>query len=114
MIKRSGKSEILHNVVEHNGMLYLAGIVADDTALDMAGQARQVFGKIDGLLKSHGSSRDRVLSALIFITDMQHKPAMNKAWQEWLSPAHLPTRATIGINDLGPRVLIEVIVTAAK
>jgi len=114
MIKRSGQSEILHDVVEHNGVLYLAGVVADDTSLDMAGQARQVFAEIDRLLTAHGSSRERLLSALIFITDMQHKPAMNKAWQEWLSPAHLPARATIGINDLGPGVLIEVVVTAAK
>lgn len=114
MIKRSGKSEILHDVVEHNGVLYLAGVVAENTSLDMAGQARQVFGQIDQLLTANGSSRERLLSALIFITDMKHKPDMNKAWKEWLAPAHLPTRATIGINDLGPGVLIEVVVTAAK
>jgi enamine deaminase RidA (YjgF/YER057c/UK114 family) len=38
---------------------------------------------------------------------------MNKVWKEWLATPHLPTRATIGVNDLGERVLLEVVVTAA-
>ncbi len=113
MIKRSGSSEILHDVVEHNGVLNLAGVVAEDLSLGMAGQARQVFEEIDRLLATHGSDRDHLLSALIFITDMKLKPEMNKAWKAWLKPSHLPSRATIGINDLGPGVLIEVVVTAA-
>jgi enamine deaminase RidA (YjgF/YER057c/UK114 family) len=113
VIKRSGGSEILHDVVAHNGVLNLAGVVADDLSQGMAGQAKQVFEQIDGLLQAHGSDRNHLLSALIFITDMKLKPEMNKAWQAWLKKEHLPTRATIGINDLGPKVLIEVVVTAA-
>jgi hypothetical protein len=39
MIKRSGEYEgLLHEVVEYNGVLYLAGVLADDLTLDMAGQ----------------------------------------------------------------------------
>ncbi|MEJ0071591.1 MAG: Rid family hydrolase [Pseudomonadota bacterium] len=45
---------------------------------------------------------------------MKDKPAMNAVWKEWLAPANLPTRATIGVNDLEPNVRLEVIVTAAK
>jgi enamine deaminase RidA (YjgF/YER057c/UK114 family) len=113
VIKRTGNSEILHDVVEYKGVLNLAGVVAEDLSQDMAGQARQVFEEIDRLLAAHGSDRDHLLSALIFITDMKLKPDMNKAWKGWLKKDHLPTRATIGINDLGPGVLIEVVVTAA-
>lgn len=113
VVKRSGSSEILHDVVEHKGVLNLAGIVAEDLSQGMAGQAKQVFQQIDKLLQAHGSDRNHLLSALIFITDMKLKPDMNKAWQAWLKKEHLPTRATIGINDLGPKVLIEVVVTAA-
>lgn len=115
MIKRTGNhGNILHEVVEHNGTLYLAGTVTEDKSLDMTGQAKSVFGQIDALLKAHGSSKDKLLTALIFVTDMKQKPAMNKVWLEWLSPAHLPTRATIGVSDLEPGILIEVVVTAAK
>ncbi len=42
------------------------------------------------------------------------KEDMNGVWTSWLSPEHLPARATIGVADLGPRVLIEVVVAARQ
>ncbi len=113
VIKRSGDYEILHEVVEHNGVLHFAGITTEDTSLDMAGQMRDVAAQIDRLLAAHGSHRDRLISALIFITDMRLKPEMNKVWSSWLAREHMPTRATIGVKDLGEGVLIEIVVTAA-
>ena len=113
-IKRSGNYEVLHEVVEHGDMVYLAGLVSDDLKLDMAGQTRDVLNQLDVLLKKHGSSRQRVLTALIFITDMSLKPAMNQVWKEFFPQAALPTRATIGVKDLGEGVLLEVVFTAAK
>ncbi len=115
MIKRTGNhNDILHEIVEHNGTLYLAGVVTEDKTLDMTGQAKSVFGQIDALLKEHGSSKDKLLTALILITDMTDKPAMNVVWKSWLAPKNLPTRATIGVSDLEPNIRIEVVVTAAK
>ena len=76
VVKRSGSSEILHDVVEHKGVLNLAGVVAEDLSQGMAGQAKQVFEQIDELLKAHGSDRNHLLSALIFITDMKLNDAM--------------------------------------
>lgn len=114
MIKRSNHYELLHEIVEYNGILYFSGVIAEDLSLDMAGQAKQVFDQIDQLLADHGSSRDRLLTALIFVTDMKQKPAMNKVWKEWLTPSAMPTRATIGVSDLEKDILIEVVVTAAK
>jgi len=115
MIKRHSEiNGILHEVVEHNGTLYLAGVVTEDSTLDMTGQARSVFKQIDALLKANGSSKDKLLTALIFITNMAEKPAMNVVWKEWLAPANLPTRATIGVSDLEKNIKIEVVVTAAK
>src|SRR3546814_11764739 len=67
---------------------------------DMAGQTRSVLAQLDELLAAHGSGRDHLLSALIFVTDMKAKAEMNKVWKAWLSPAQLPTRATIGGSDL--------------
>lgn len=114
-IKRTGNhNNILHEVVEHNGTLYLAGVVAEDLSADMAGQARSVFRQIDQLLIANGSNKTQLLTALIFVTNMKDKPAMNVAWKEWLAPTHLPTRATIGVSDLEPNVRLEVVVTAAK
>lgn len=114
MIKRTGDYELLHEVVEHNGILHFAGIITEDKALDMEGQTRSVFQQLEQLLAAHGSSKERVLTALVFVTDMKNKPAMNKVWKEWFGGKHMPTRATIGVSDLEKDILIEVVFTAAK
>jgi len=114
MIKRSDPhGDVLHEVVENDGILYFAGITGEDKGQDMAGQTRSVLAQADQLLAAHGSDRNHLLTALIFITDMKLKPEMNKLWKEWLTPAQLPTRATIGSSDLDG-YLIEVVFTAAK
>lgn len=114
MIKRSGLyGDILHEVVEKDGILYFAGIVGEDMNADMASQTCSVLDQLDELLAAHGSSKDHLLSALIFVTDMKAKPEMNRVWKEWLSPAQVPTRATIGVADLDGYA-IEVVFTAAK
>ena len=112
-IQRTGNYEVLHEVVVHNGVVHLGGVVSDDLSLDMAGQTGDVLSQIDRLLAAHGSSRARLLTALIFITDMRLKPALNGVWTQWLAPEQMPTRATIGVDDLGDGVLLEMVVTAA-
>jgi enamine deaminase RidA (YjgF/YER057c/UK114 family) len=114
MIRRTGPwGGILHEVVEHNGVLYLGGIVADDLELDIAGQAEDCLRQADALLAAHGSNRTRLLSALIFVADLAEKPAFDSAWKRWLDAAHLPARAAVGAGALGPGVRVEVVLTAA-
>jgi enamine deaminase RidA (YjgF/YER057c/UK114 family) len=114
MIRRTGPYEgLLHEVVEYNGVLYFGGIIAEDLSLDMAGQAADVLRQVDHLLALHGSNRDRVLSALVFVSDLALKPALNEVWKGYFRPAHLPARAAIGVGDLGPGVLLELVLTAA-
>ena len=114
MIKRVGNYEILHEVVEHNGILYLSGIVADDTACGMADQTTQALTALARLLEEIGSGVDRILQITIFITDMKLKPEMNRAWKAFFNdPEHLPARATLGIASLEEGELIEFVTTAA-
>jgi enamine deaminase RidA (YjgF/YER057c/UK114 family) len=115
MIKRVGNYEVLHEVVEHNGILYISGIVADDTTLGMAGQTTQALDQLARLLEENGSGVDRILQILIFITDMKLKPEMNRAWKAFFNnPDHLPARATLGISSLEEGELIEIVTTAAS
>lgn len=114
MAKRHMQTPIFHRVVEHNGVLYFSGVVADDFSLPMKGQTEQVCAKLDKLLAEVGSSKEKILTATLFVTDMSQKPGMNEAWTAWIPAEALPTRATLGVADLGENVLIEVIITAYK
>lgn len=105
---------LLHEVVEHNGVLYIGGIVPEDTGLDMAGQAKDVLGQLERLLKGLGSDLGHVLQVTIFMTDLKEKAAFNAAWKAHFTAAHLPARAAIGVADLGPGVKLEMTAIAAR
>ena len=60
-----------------------------------------------------GRTETEFLSALIFVSDLALKPALNEVWKGYFQPKHLPARATVAVGELGPRVLLEVVLTAA-
>lgn len=115
MITRRDKTPIMHRLVEHKGVVYFGGVIADDVSgVSMREQTTQVCAKLDKLLADAGSGKSKLISATLFITDMALKQEMNEAWSSWLDAQDLPARATIGVSDLGKDVLIEVVVTAAS
>lgn len=114
MIDRILKTPIMHRMVAHNDVIYVGGLVADDRSQSMGGQTAQICEKLDTLLGQAGSDKTKLLSAMLYITDMSQKGEMNEAWTQWIDASDLPTRATIGVADLGEGILIEVVVTAAK
>ncbi|MCZ4093706.1 RidA family protein [Sinorhizobium psoraleae] len=114
MITRHFQTKIMHRMVEHSGTIYFGGVTADDGSLDIKEQTQQICRKIDELLAQVGSSKENLLTATIFITDFSQKERMTEAWLEWLPAQHLPTRATIGVADLGEDCLVEVVLSAAK
>ncbi|MEC8622714.1 MAG: RidA family protein [Pseudomonadota bacterium] len=66
--------------VIHNGVVYLSGVVADDKTLSMTGQTEQILRKIDRVLKKAGSDKSKILSAVIYLADMDLKDEMNEVW----------------------------------
>ncbi|MGY3342274.1 enamine deaminase RidA (YjgF/YER057c/UK114 family) [Bradyrhizobium sp. USDA 4474] len=115
MIKRILPYEgLLHEVVEHGGVLYIGGIVPEDTSLDMSGQANDVLGQLSRLLQALGSDLANVLQATIFMTDLSEKAAFNAAWKAHFAEVHLPARAAVGVADLGPNVKLEITAIAAR
>ena len=115
MITRRHKTPIMHRVVEHNGVIYFGGVLADDLpGVPMRGQTAQICSKLDKLLADAGSDKSKLISATLFVTDLSQKQEMNEVWTTWIQAQDLPTRATIGVADLGKDALIEVVVTAAK
>ena len=111
-IIRNIRTPIMHRAVEANGFVFVGGTIADDTSASMGEQTRNILS-IAGYLKEAGTDASRVVSASIFVTDMSKKKEMDAAWTEFFGD-NLPTRATVGVADLGGGALIEVVVTALK
>ena len=113
-LKHLNSGDILSQAVEHAGVIYLAGLTADDLSADIKGQTRQVLDKIDGILRKMGSDKSKLLAATLYFTNIDQKAAANEVWKAWLGSLERPARAGIGVTLNSPETLIEIMVTAAK
>jgi enamine deaminase RidA (YjgF/YER057c/UK114 family) len=86
---------------------------SSNTALDFEGQTRLTLATIEKNLLELGSNKQHIVTAQVFITDMNNKRKMDVIWQTWLgdNPEHWPQRACLGVALEG-NTLIEVTVTA--
>ncbi len=113
-IVRHDSSTILSRAVEHGDTVYLAGIVAKDLKKDVKGQTKEALDEIDRLLAKCGSSKSKVLSATIWVTDIRNRAPMNEIWTAWLDPKNVPARACVEAKLADPAALVEIMVIAAK
>jgi enamine deaminase RidA (YjgF/YER057c/UK114 family) len=104
----------LSRAVIHNGVVYLAGTTADNRGASSKGQTEEILAKIDALLKLSGSSKSRLLSAVVYVADMRVKPGMDEAWMAWIDPKNPPARATVETRLGTPDTLVEIMVIAAQ
>jgi len=113
-IQRLHVGSTLSEAAVHNGVVYLAGQVAEDLTQDIAGQTREVLGHVDRLLTEAGSDKTRILMCQIFLADLSDFSAMNAVWNEWVAPGHAPPRATVQAGLAKPEWRVEMVVTAAQ
>ena len=111
MIERIDTGQRMSKIVKHNGVAYLCGQVgAGDSVTE---QTTDCLGRVQALLDKAGSSRDRILQAIVWLSDMDDFAEMNAVWDAWVPEGHAPARAC-GEAKLARDVLkVEIIVTAA-
>lgn len=107
-IRRIAEEPRLSGAVVAGGLVWLAGQVADDASLDTEGQTADILSQIDALLAEAGTDKRALLSVTIVLTDIADAPAMNRAWDAWLDPAHKPARMTIQAPLVDPAWRVEI------
>lgn len=110
-ITRIETGERMSKIVKHNGVAYLCGQVgAGDTVAD---QTRDCISRIEALLAKAGSSNDRILQAIIWLSDMSDFAEMNAVWDAWVPEGSAPARACGEAKLARKELRVEIIVTAA-
>lgn len=113
-ITRPGtKRRRMSRIVIHNDTVYLCGQVAKDASADITEQTQTMLDKVDDLLRQAGSDREHILSATIYIKDMQLFAAMNEVWDAWVVEGHSPACACVQASMARPELLVEISVIAA-
>jgi enamine deaminase RidA (YjgF/YER057c/UK114 family) len=113
-IQRLHPGKRLSEIAIHNGTVYLAGQVADDTTLDIVGQTREVLAHIDRLLGEAGSDKSAILMVQIFVKNIDDFAGMNSVYDAWVAEGNAPPRATVEAKLANPAGLVEIVVTAAQ
>jgi enamine deaminase RidA (YjgF/YER057c/UK114 family) len=113
-IKRIDTNKRLSRVVIHNEVVWLSGMTATDRSQDIRGQCRQLFEKIDGYLKEAGTDKSRILSAQVWLQEIDRDFAgLNEEWEAWLPDNAAPARATMQARLISKECLVEIVLTAA-
>jgi len=103
----------MSQAVMHGDMIFLAGQV-NNQAKDVAGQTRGILEQIDSLLAAAGSSKERIVSATIYLADIGTFAQMNTAWEAWVPKGATPARTTVEAKLAAPEYVVEITVTAVK
>lgn len=112
-INRHQTTERMSRVVVHGETIYLCGQVAKDNTADIQGQTATTLEKIEELLASVNSDKDRLLSVTIYLADMTLFKEMNEVWDAWVTPGKAPARACVQASMARPELLVEMSVIAA-
>lgn len=110
-ITKLDSNQTITEIAIHNGVVYLAGQVPDDS-LDIVGQTREVLANIDKALAKAGTDKSKLLTAQVFIKDLNDFDRFNSEYQAWIAGNTPPTRATVQANLVNPNWLVEIVVTA--
>ena len=98
----------------HGKVAYLAGVVASGAkGKPVKEQTRDILATIDRLLKEAGTSKAKLLTTNIWLTDISKFAEMNEVWDTWVSPGNTPARATVEAKLAAPEYTVEIMVTAA-
>ena len=99
--------------VAHDDLVFTVAVAPDPVTPSMYEQTVKALARIDESLAMCGTDKSKILSAVVYITEMKRKSEMNRAWDEWVDPKNPPMRACIGVDLEAPHI-VEIVVTAAK
>ena len=114
-IQRFDTGPRMSQVVVHGDTVYLAGVVANKAGGEsVTKQTQEILSIIDSHLAKAGSEKSKLLTATIYLTDMNNFAEMNAVWDGWVSAGNTPARATVEAKLAQPRYSVEIMVAAAR
>jgi len=104
----------MSRIVKHNGVIYLCGQVCKDATQGITEQTSSMLEKVDELLIQAGSDKEHILSATIYVKDMNDFPQMNEVWDAWVPAGYAPARACVEAAMARDVLLVEISIIAAE
>ena len=114
MIRRIDTNERMSQVVIHGDTVYTAGQVAFGApSANITDQTKNILERIDSYLAEAGTDKTKLLSATIWLSDINDFNEMNAVWDAWVSDGNQPARACVESKLAAPQFNVEISVIAA-
>jgi enamine deaminase RidA (YjgF/YER057c/UK114 family) len=88
-------------------------LTAADKSGDVADQTLQILNVIDGHLRDHGSSREKLMMVQVWLADIGDFAAFREVWNEWILPDHPPALSVVEAAASRRDSLVEIRAYAA-
>lgn len=103
--------------IEHNGSLYISGQLPKDSNTGLIpngieAQTELVLTKLETILNAAGSTKDKVISMRLYISDIEMWEKVNNTYAVFFGN-HKPARAVVPTKELHYGCLIEIEAIAA-
>jgi 2-iminobutanoate/2-iminopropanoate deaminase len=104
---------ILSSAIQFGNLVFVSGAGAQDPKTHKVvegpfpNQVRQCLENVKSVVEAAGSSMDRVLKCLVFLTDIANFQAMNQVYHTYF-PTNPPARSTVAVKDLPGDSPIEI------
>lgn len=114
-IERLRGKAIGRNAGTAYGDLIWVATIPDQKPPSISKQSADIFSKLDRLLAQLGSNKERILSATVYLSDLDHKVAFDQAWCTWIGDEsrHWPQRTCVGAQLVGG-TLVEIMLLAVR
>lgn len=112
-ITRIEQGSRMSEAVIHGDTIYLAGQIGAPGE-SVSEQTKAALAEIEALLAQTGSSKNHLLSATIWLADMNDFAEMNAVWDAWIAGFPAPARATGEAKLATAEYKVEIIMIAAK
>ena len=105
--------------IEVNGMIYTSGMIPIDPSTgelvtgSVEAQAEQAISNLEALLAASGSSIEKVVKTVVFISNMDDFGKINEVYAKHFKEPY-PARSCVQIARLPKDVAIEIEVVAVK
>jgi len=113
MMQRFKVGPRMSQAVILNGVIHIAGQVADDRKTGIAEQTAQVLAKIEALLKEAGSDKSKLAAVNVFLPNIVDFDAMNVVYDAWIDKANPPARACVEARLADPNLRVEMTAIAS-
>lgn len=112
-IVRHSANRRMSLAVEAGGFVFLAGLTAvESRGGTVTEQTREILARIDHHLAEAGTSKARLVSAQIWLTDSATFNEFNLVWEDWVADVGKPVRACVESRLADPALTVEIMVTA--